>query len=967
MSRLHAGLLLIAMSALLAGSLLALDQGDLAPRGTLLYARINDLGNALQKLQGDNWKESWERFLLGLEERDYSQAAPVLDELRRFVDHLGETELAIADIMMRDPNVQMVVAVKLKDGAPVEFSEALREWIKKEDRKAEVTPTAFRFGTFRFELRNKMLLLTVGGMLDAHLADVLEGFTDESLSKTERFTKWNERAKGDIVVYADMKAWRNAIDRLGEKPDADLLLMYDMIEWQKWDMINASVTLPGQSGGMRVDLDLTFAEPLTRANAFLKPAGASRLASKLPAETLGFVQGQLGNNHEQTYMDLLSMFHDIDQGSRKSRLENQLRWAQSDLKYMEEELARLEKEEKDSDKDDLPDPAPQRRVEAEPVPRRTDGSAEGEYDRKADLRESIANSKEEIARLQQQIANYRTRPFTTDRESLAEGARLSEPEQMYHELERFLGQLGLTRAEALSAIGGEVLAGVIGLPDPRPTDDDPGMFEDMWFVIAEATDEFPAVKQRMLDRLLARALPDDMPAEEREEAMEQAKQMLFKEVQGGEILRIKGSYSAPTMFAGDGFFGFAANDEIARMLLKAGVGAAPRFAVTNVPGGQVAGSKVAYANLGEMIARFLDGGYERNRGWFEFPRSYYNLRKEMPGGWHLAISTGESGHLVSISAMTSGEKNLSNLIKVPTEMIERERRYEHDRRELSNLGQAFGNWLRENTDKLRNMKPDERNKAIRAVNIESLIKSGHFTPTDGLRSAFDPAQEDAFRAMLKARGRLLGTSDKSADLSQAGFEWFGVPPESIKLSTQPEDREKEYEYESKMSGRPDMVIVAAMKGDWAVGGRLVLYMRGNYLDFGWAHGEDLPKLRAANAAGKSYSVDDDRPVPAWKARRQLGRMSWEVQSLQRTLQERKEAAAQEGKEFKIAFDGSRHDDPMGELRKLLGLSENDWLYLEGTKGLKIETTADGFKLRMELRDEWIELKPDGTMAASWDE
>lgn len=964
MSKLSASLSVLLLGTLLACNLPALEQGDLAPRGSLLYARINDLGEALHKLQGDNWKDAWERLLLTRDERDFRDSEPLINEIRRFVDYLGETELAIADIMLRDPNVQMVLAVKLKEGAPKEFTEELREWVKREDRKAEITPTSFRFETFRFELRSGMLLLTVGGMLDAHLADVLEGFTDESLSQTERFQKWNERAKGDIVVYADMKAWRNAIDRLGEKPDSDTLLFNEIIEWQKWDMINASVTLPGEtSGGLSVNLDLTFAQPLTRANSFLKPSGSSRLVGKLPAEMLGFIQGQLGNNHEQTYMDLLSTFHDMSQGSRKASIERRLSWMRQDLEYSLERLKQMD--EADKDKDDVANPQPQ-----DPKPRRVEPGEGEEYDPRKELEAEIARLKEQIAEAENELANYRTRPFTTDFESLGEGERLSEAERFYVEMQEMLEQFGVTREEVFSALGGEVIAGIVGLPDARPDDDDPSIFEDMWFVVVETTDQYPDVKKKLLDRLLARALPEDMPEEQREEIRESAKRTLFKEVEGGEILRFKRS-GTETIFSGDGFMGIAANDEIARMILKAGIGNAARFGSGNVPGGQVAGSKFAYGNMGEMFARMLDGSLERSRQNGYFPSSYLDMRKHFPGGWHLAISTNESSHVISLSAQTGGERNAARLITLPGKVMEDDRRHDHDRRALTELGDAFTAWLRANNESLAKMKPEERNKAIRAVTIESLKQAGHYTPTDGLRSAFDPAQQDAFHAMLKARTETLAPADKAADLSQAGFEWYGVPPGKLRIVE--EEGEREYpEYEKRIDygygSRQQFVVVAAMKGDWACGGRLVLLLRGNRLDYGWLHADDLRKVREANAAGKPVSLEpDEKAMPAWRARRTLQRQSWSIESVQGLLQQRKMALAEEGKEFKLNFDGKLHDDPLAELRKALGLTEEDWLSVENIKNLKIETTPEGFKLTLSLGTESVELKPNGEMVFSWDE
>lgn len=62
MRLLKAGLLLIALSGLCAASLHAYEKGDFAPRGSLLYARINDLADANKRLSGEDWKAQAERM-----------------------------------------------------------------------------------------------------------------------------------------------------------------------------------------------------------------------------------------------------------------------------------------------------------------------------------------------------------------------------------------------------------------------------------------------------------------------------------------------------------------------------------------------------------------------------------------------------------------------------------------------------------------------------------------------------------------------------------------------------------------------------------------------------------------------------------------------------------------------------------------------------------------------------------------
>ena len=128
--------------------------------------------------------------------------------------------------------------------APTKFSAEFLDWIKQNDRDAELKEDSIAFEGVRIWLKASLLVITTGGMMDIHVQDVIDGFTDESLSQVERFTKWSAKAKGDIVLFADMKAWRMAVDRLGEEFDDNFRRTMDVVEWQKWDMITGTVALP---------------------------------------------------------------------------------------------------------------------------------------------------------------------------------------------------------------------------------------------------------------------------------------------------------------------------------------------------------------------------------------------------------------------------------------------------------------------------------------------------------------------------------------------------------------------------------------------------------------------------------------------------------------------------------------------------------------------------------------------------
>ncbi|MCA8935315.1 MAG: hypothetical protein KDB68_03850 [Planctomycetes bacterium] len=966
MKLLKAGLLLVVLGGLFATTVQAFEPGDFAPRGSLLYMRANDLSGAVQKLGGESWKSEVERMLLARDKRDFDQSEAVIEEVRRFADYLGMTEFIISDVMVREPFFQMALVSQLKEGAPTEFSEEFINFIKEEDKDIEATKNSIKFENGALWLKGGVLVLSSGGMMDAHVQDVLDGFTDESLSKVERFTKWSAKANADLVAFADMKAWRTALDRLGEDFDAELRHALETVEWQKWDLITARATLPGKtSGGISVDISLSLNQPFENVNAFMKPSGGSLLVNMLPRETVGFLSMQLGRQHQQTYNDLLRFFHDFEQNDRPARLERRIRWAESDLEWAEERLKNLREEsdgDKESDKDASGNPEPQRAtpkpVEVKPV----SPEGEEEYDPIKDAEADVERAKQELADLRDQLSKHKFRAFQPDPD-LRQGEE-TDAEGFHDGFERAIAEFGFTREEVLGAIGQEVMLGIVDLPDPGFDGNDPGdAYGDMWFVLVETQDTFPVLKDRFLDRVLARKLPADMPAEEVERAKRDAEKAIFKKVEGGELIREKGLRADWCAFAGEGFVGFAPNEEVALMIMKAGLGQG-RMDTSNIPGGLVSGSKVAYLNLGDFLGKIATGMKNRRRRYADFPNPYFQLDKYMPGGFHLSISSDEGSQGVLFSLRTGGESNADGALKMFGDEISNMKASRHDEIELRALGDGIEAWYNDNRDALAAMEVGERTKAIKAVTPEMLVAGGMYTPVDGLRSAFDPAMDKRFVRMLANYETRLGHADgaeeNAKDLSEASFEWFGLP-------TNLDIGEDDYysKGDSPVTGTP----ICAMMGDWAHDGRFVVIWS-NGPRVVWYDSADYAAMMDATRNGKEWQPVDPATVnpPKWRVRRLMNRKSYDMYDLQSRMRQASERAKEENRELELKFVGKDKENALQALRDLLGIDEEDWFHFEDARNLTVTTDAEGkAKARYENWGQWIEIDSEGNLTSSFDE
>ena len=932
MRLLTTGWLLLFACGLLVPVLSAQGHGDFAPRNSLVYVRIGDLSEALKRVGGENWVQQ-AQDLLRLVPEDMEEQQAGIDEVKRFVNYLGETELVIADIMARDPNVQLILAVRLKPGAPTEFSEAFRALMKDQGgRDARIAATEISVEHVTLRIRNNALITTVGGAAEIHVKDVLDGVTDNSLSQVERFKKWNKTASGDVVAWADMAAWRTSVDRLGEDFDSETRQMLDFIEWQKWDALSASLTLPGASSGAQLRATLTMTEPLKRAAAFLRPAIASKLAATLPEETIGFASLQLGVNHDQTLQEILAVLHDYVNESEPARIRQRMRWCEESIQDAKTWMDETRSSE--------------------------DLSEEEKKERIAQYEEQIRYQQEQLAEYREQLAAFKTRPFQPDKE--ARGTRGTEPERLLDGLNDFLKTMGVTRREAADALGSELVMGALDLPDPEG-DDDLDFVEHAWFVTVETQGNFDEIKQRILDRLLARKLPDDMPEEDRESLQRTAAKLIRYDVPGGEILCERRVRSDIVFFAGSGIVGAAANDYVARRVLETASGRGRLD--TRKLGGGTSGSKLGWGDLKALFARMVRHVHTRGRRELRFPVPMFDLDVGLPAGATLALNTDESQMAVSLRATLTGERGFAALFPMIRRELVAERALRHDEADLHELSSGIQRWSIQNEDALAELTGDEYRAFVKGVTPEMLVAKSFYQPTDGLRSAFDPAMRERFEAAQKGRDTRFGAADKAADLGESGYTWYGLCPQKWP-ERELEEEEKRVDYYYNTLGPIEGWLVMALKAPWARDGRMVLLEHYGYCSAVWLTEADFQALLKANGMGRMALPAADRAraeMPEWKARVELGRHIWELSDMQRVLQRRRDEARAEGRDYAPKFDGGTYE----ELLKLLDDGYDNREYLAPrVKHIKIWATEDGVYVRESEGALWVEIGPKGEKA-SW--
>ena len=898
----------------LAAPLCGREQGDFTPRGALLHARLSNLQSNLKRLGGsDDYLAVLERMWTYAPKRDAENMQPMLDEIRSFIKSAQSVEFALGDIMVREPYTQTISIIELAEGAPEQFSEALRNWAKVEfGKKAVIEPKAMDIEVFHFRRYPGMLVITSGEGMLKHVEDVLAGNLEDSLSQVKRFKDWREKAKGDVVAFADMKAWRNCIDRLGREVDREFLDVMGILEWQKWDVLSCELDVPGASdNGLTLRADLTLTEPFGPLSAMIKSAGAFTLFDILPAETLGLIAAQLGNEHERTYQELLRFFHDTEwrlrHGSLERRIESYKRYAADALESAK--------------------------------------SAENEEDKKR-WQEQAEQYQNEVKELEAELASGKPRPFEANAEERERsGGRSSESERFHDDTNRALEEMGMTREEVFAILGNQAGAGIIGLPDPLPDDSDIDIFSEMWFIAARATGDIKAVKDKFIAAL-------NKKRGGRESEGIEPKPIVGKPVEGGEMLSMG---DGPVIFIGENIVGVAANTDVAMRILAASAGK-DRMSLTKIPGGLPAGSKLIYVDVGEIIGRMLDGEKARKTRWGRPPAKMWDVRQMLRGGFRVCAFDMEYATRISLNLATGGETNLRSLLDTLADDLGFERAWRHDTHELESLGDACDTWFRDNRDELAKLKDGERKDKINAINMASLLKGGQFTPRDGMRSAFDPAMEAQFKEMISRRDDRLGGKEVSAsDLTECGFDWFGLPVDEVAVRS-----EDDYGY----GNVTDAWLVAATKGSWVSGGRACLVQSGLNFRAVWLSEDDYNALKLSNSSGgrlKTFKPKGERPL--WKIKLKLKHMRWHLYDCASLVNGNLKQA--DGTFKEASFKGSDYEDAVVALREKFSAGEQFWLDSEVAKRLVIEVKEKGFKIRIEMDGQWTEMDENGNITNSW--
>lgn len=918
------GLLLVALSGL---TLCAQAHGDFAPRGSLVYVRCDDVSGALKKLGGQDWIKQAEE-LLRLIPEDMDRQAGGMDEARRFIDYLGETELIIADVMARDPHVQLIEVTRLKEGAPKSFSEAfIKQLHEQHDNDADITPTQLKLEDVTIRLHNGLYITTIGGAAENHVRDVLEGVTENSLSGSERFKRWNKGALGDIVAWADMAAWRNTVEKLGEDFDREFKEILDFAEWQKWDQLSASA---GFGNGIQVQATLTMTEPLKRLGAFMRPPGPMRLPAQLPGETLGFAALQLGTDHNATLLEVLRVFHDLDEASRPANLERRIRWAEERIQQIPQSIENVKND------DELTEEQKKEWIES--------------------LQEQLDNEKEELARLKAELAAAaKSRPFQPDK--AARAVRGSEAERFLDELDEFLHTIGTSRVEAANALGTEGVAGVLDLVDPVRGRWDRG-FEHGWFVMVEARGNFDELKTRILDRLLGRNLPADLPEEERERLEDAARSLVHYTVHGGEILCNSSGSAGWAVFAGHGIVGMAGSEYAAHRMLEAANGTR-RLDTRRVAGGLTA-SKLGWFDLLATFRGMQADELAGARRYFSVQDWVFDFATGFAEGAAVSLHIDEAATAITAKASLAGPRNAEKPLAMLRESLLNARAGDHDDYELRALADGIQRWQVHHKGALAELDETDYRKFVAEATPQALAEKAFYQPFDGLRSAFDPALRERFDAAQRGMSFRIGGED---GLSEAGFEWYGLYPARWPA---PKDSEND-EYDGP-KGEPDYGeydpgdqlrgwIVAAMREPWHAGGRIALLDWKGSVSVRWLHEDDFKLLRAANGRGALAVPEAERvwpEQPVWAQWNEAESHSWDVRSMQEMLQRRVQQARADGREFKPEFNGGTAE----ELLKLFGEEEYMGWELDPAD-LRIWTTDAGVFVKLAVGKVWVEANTKG--------
>ena len=141
------------------------------------------------------------------------------------------------------------------------------------------------------------------------------------------------------------------------------------------------------------------------------------------------------------------------------------------------------------------------------------------------------------------------------------------------------------------------------------------------------------------------------------------------------------------------------------------------------------------------------------------------------------------------------------------------------------------------------------------------------------------------------------------------------------------------------------------------GGRVVVLLNGSYYRTAWLSEEDFNALASANKAGNRLPefAQPQVKVPLWAVRRQMRNQKWESRTLAERLDEMAAAAAGEGRQFALEFDGSREQNAGAKLRELMGLTDDDWLHVQEPQNLEIHANASLITVRFKKHGQWYEV------------
>ncbi len=694
------------LGSLLATPLLAQEWGQFAPQETALYMRIADVPAQVAK-GPDNWQEQMDRMFDLLPARDASEVGPVFDEFKNFFNSVQSIEFCLDDQM------QPIGLITMGPDSPKALSEDFQKFMQKMDDQIVVTPTSVSIEEFTFKIAGNQLIVVYGETALKRLEETLAGDDLQSLSRSDRFSAWSAAADGDFALWMNAPVMQEAFENL-DYVDRDFMMFMEMVEWDKWDAL--SLNMHGTPSESRVVAELTLREPLSEISVFLKPVGGFDLVSRLPGNSFGFVAGQLGDDHQKTYMALLEFFHSAE--LRMDKL-----YAQYQIPYLENEIADY-------------------RLMAE----------EAGPDDKQYYEEQIEYLKAEVEEYKQRMEQTDLRPFMPDEQARIEAGieRETDAEEFKLEFEQAMLEFGLSVDELLASVGDQIAAGVL---DPGYAGLELNDFEALWYAVVPVQGDVMRLRDAFLKGLEEQGAP-----------------IYTKKVEHGELIRPDSAFPELTLFLREDLLGVAGSDAVAERVLAAAAGE-ETFDQASLPSGEANGSKLFFMNVGAIVK--LAMGEMNERDYLQPPEVSAQIETLLPQGLLIEARSSEDPSQVMASLVAQGEMNFQAMFDTVESNVSAQMALNSDREALYSLTGACQQWLSIQGEKLDGKSDDERKAFLANITPTSMRDMGYFQPVDGLRSAFDPQFKDAFRAVLDGERELMG--EDAGDLEQSGFNWYGMP------------------------------------------------------------------------------------------------------------------------------------------------------------------------------------------------